>query len=308
MAKIWIFTSIIFFSGLIYLEFFSQISGWMPFIVVGFLVSSVLIFSESKFKFKSLIISAANYVLIGLTAVLFVHFVLNSFDIYKLDLPQIFYSLKIYRFVTLSGYFLLSLVIYFFLLAKPLSLKLKSLKTWQLFLALYIAAILVTHTLMAVGSFYRDTTLALRNINTPFADRFTSKLGGNSYYGWIWPYSKFINKYAPEDSVIMIPPQSVVWKMEGNADYLRWFIYPRKTVGFSAEGTIPDNADFALISIGECGEGDCGWPKISIPEDRIKRIILIDRSTEDETIIENSSYEPNNDKYHWGIIELRKDL
>lgn len=308
MAIMWIFTAFLFICTLLYQELFNNIPGWLPYIISGFLIASSILFALSKFKQKALIIRVANYVLLALLGVLSLHFILNSFDVYKFVLPQLFYNLKIYRFITLSGYFLLSLLLYVCLLAKPIKLKLKSVKLWQILLAFYAVVVLFTYSLLALGYFYRDTTLTLRNINTPFADRFTSRLGGNSYYGWIWPYTKFINKYTPENSVIMIPPQSVVWKMEGNPDYLRWFIYPRKMVGISAENTIPEEADFVLISIGECGEGDCGWPKINILEDEIKRIILIDRGTEDETIVENSSYEPNNDRYQWGIIELRKDL
>lgn len=308
MAIMWIFTAFLFICALLYQELFNNIPGWLPYIISGLSIASSILFALSKFKQKALIIRVANYVLLALLGVLSLHFILNSFDVYKFVLPQIFYSLKIYRFVTLSGYFLLSLLLFFYLLAKPLKFKFKSLKPWQILLVFYVVAVLLTHTLLALGYFYRDTTLALRNINTPFADRFTSRLGGNSYYGWIWPYSQFINKYSPEDTVIVIPPQSVVWKMEGNPDYLRWFIYPRKAVGLASDNTIPEKADYALISIGECGEGDCGWPKISIPEEKIKRIILIDRETEDETIIENSGYELDKDKYQWGIIELRKDL
>jgi len=82
-------------------------------------------------------------------------------------------------------------------------------------------------------------------------------------------------------------------------------MYPRKLIKINQNENIPNEAEYVLISLGECDEGDCGWPKIDIPAENIEYIALIDRETQEETIITDRAYTLNKDEFKWGIIKLR---
>ncbi len=236
------------------------------------------------------------------------HFIVNVIDIYHLGtLPSWFYSLKLYRFVSLSGLFLVQLLVFFSgnFLASRVQKSTNPFSTLVLSLiALFVVVIALSQLQKAVATLYDQSVQMSINAHIPFADRFTYKQGGTVYYGWIWPYSQFIIKHTPSNAVLMLPPQSNVWKMEGNSDYFRWFMYPR-TLVHAVNGVIPADTTHILIALGECGEGYCGWPKFVIPAESIKSIILIDRETQAETTLTETEYHLDTDRYQWGIIELQ---
>lgn len=240
-----------------------------------------------------------------------IHFICNSINIYHVwTLPSVFYTFKLYRLVSLNPLFICQVVFLCATLALflPLKRKIPSLNNHKLIVSA-VAILLVVffvHVELAFSTAYRDTTQVLLNVNTPFEERFTYRLGGADYYGWVWPYTQFIIRHTPEDATILIPTQSNVWKMEGNAAYIRWFLYPRKTTHINTDGSLPQNVEYVLIALGECNEGDCGWPKISIPKDNIEFIALIDRKTLNETVLTNTDYSLDTSLYTWGIIKLRK--
>lgn len=243
--------------------------------------------------------------------VILIHAILNSINIYTIaTLPPLFYTLKLYRFISLSPLCLIQVlsVSSLVFLGTFRTLKLKEFRK-DIFstVAVCILSLFIGKQLQsAVAKAYTDTVQVSVNLDTQFDERFTYRSGGSQYYGWIWPYTQFLIRHIPEDSIIAIPPQSNVWKMEGNSVYIRWFLYPRKTVWQNTDGSIPDSADFVLITIGECSEGACGWPKVFIPKDKIEYISLINRENQEETNLYNIDYSMNIDLYKWGVIKLKK--
>jgi hypothetical protein len=300
----------IFFGLLLIQEFLSlKNSEFLPFVIslVAILswLSIVLFFSEQQ---KLSLQQNTKTTLFIMFCFLVLHFAVNIIDIYNLSpLPPWFYTFKLYRFVSLTGLFLVQSLIFFcgVFVASRVWKSSYSFATPSLCLiALFVAVIALTQLQQAVATLYDQTIQMSINAHVPFADRFTYKQGGTVYYGWIWPYSQFIIKHTPDNAVLMLPPQSNVWKMEGNSDYFRWFMYPR-TLVHAVDEVIPVGSTHILIALGECGEGECGWPKITIPAERIKQIILIDRETQVETTLNETEYHLDTDRYQWGIIELQ---
>lgn len=248
-----------------------------------------------------------TFAVVGVSVLLLLHFTSNIVNIYQYEpLPTWFYTFKVFRLITITGTFwaqlyVLLIGIYLILTLETLPKKL-GLLSILLWLALLIPV--TTQLYRALGFSYLQAIQMTINAHIPFDDRFTYKLGGTSYYGWIWPYAQFLKKHTTEQAVIVIPTQNNIWKMEGNEAYFRWFMYPRTLVHMENE-TIPENATHMLIALGECDNGACGWPKISIPAERIESIILIDRDTQEETVIENTAYALDTSAFQWGIIELK---
>ncbi len=235
----------------------------------------------------------------------------NSFNIYQISLPQFFYSLKLHRLVSFSAYSITVLIVMLFLLFLSLTLSSSFFKkiynlvfSKQLFL-LIVFIIFFRQAIFATAYAYEQTVLSFSHLDEKFENRFAIKLGGQSYYGWIKPYTDFIIDQVEENSTILIPPQSNVWKMEGNDSYLRYFLYPRKLIHLDNNQAITDTrADYLLIAHGDCGEGDCIWPKEEIPADRIDQMLIIDRETLDVKEILGDYYPSETET--WGIIKMKK--
>ena len=224
-------------------------------------------------------------------------------------------TFKIYRFLSVSGFFWIYWSTWFaatIFLAPTLKPYYPNRKTFQL-------SNLLTHLLIYIGLVsglvgfaqqYRDSLLAVVNLRTDFADRVAFRFGGNTYYGWIQPYTQFITQLTPKDSRILIPPQSNVWKMEGNADFVRYFLYPRQLVIFpnlfwTDFSQVPVRTQYILVAEGECGEGDCGWPKFFIPQSQILRSWEIKRPSGEITELPVMDFEPELWHHRWGLIELK---
>jgi hypothetical protein len=153
-----------------------------------------------------------------------------------------------------------------------------------------------------------DASIAVpQQIKTPFEERFVEKTGGPRQLGWIYIFTRFLNQHTPEHAVIFIPPQGYSWEVEGNAGYIRWFIYPRETRSSKTlEDPIPPDADYVLITNGMSAADVHGWPRIPIPAEKIETIWLINPATHDvtEAASVDYSYQPQIEK--WGLIKLRK--
>lgn len=256
--------------------------------------------------------------LIGVGALVLFHALFNGLNIYgrttvygHSTLPTFFGTFKIYRIVSLSATSIVSLSLLAVSTTAILTLRIPrvSLKSWrwyQLGLLLYGAVLVLAHSQRALALVYKDTLQVMVNTDAAFADRHTYRLGGISYYGWIWPYTQFIIRNTPPTATVAIPPQEMPWKMEGNLDYLRWYLHPRKLVKQLPDGTFPATTEYILITLGDCGEGDCGWPKVPIKKENIASIGLIERETEDETFLTDTEYVPDTTRFKWGIIQLKK--
>ena len=145
---------------------------------------------------------------------------------------------------------------------------------------------------------------------TPFQQRLCVRLGGancNNSFGWIQTYGNFIKAESEPDSVIYIPPQKESWEMEGNVDYIRYYIYPRRPVNSpDLQADIPSEADYVLITYGLWYSSIHTWPRIAIPPEKIEKIVFINRETLETQTLENTGYIPNFDQELWGIIKLKK--
>lgn len=127
-----------------------------------------------------------------------------------------------------------------------------------------------------------------------------------SYWGPIYDYFSFIKSNTPEDAVILIPPQMSPWQTEGNAGLVRYFLYPRKVINGELTDINYTNVEYILITWGSWGVNDkslYGWPKITIPADKITYWNSENNGT---TTSEEVQYVPKNDDNIWGIIKVRK--
>lgn len=161
-----------------------------------------------------------------------------------------------------------------------------------------------TATLISVGS--------IDLIKFPFKsydEKIVVQMNGNESSGWVYTYGTFLKRNTPENAIIFIPPQIEPWLMEGNQYYMRWFVYPR-SLRYSRElqAPIPQDATYVMIAHGSWpwGASSFGWPRISIPKEKIHKIIIIDRSTMEEKTIENIDYVWQEKTPVWGVIELKK--
>jgi hypothetical protein len=153
-------------------------------------------------------------------------------------------------------------------------------------------------------AFSRDSYI-LFHLGSSYDDRM--------YYQWriFYQYMLFVKNNTPSDAIIVIPPEQGAWLMgTGEPNFVRAFLYPRKII----QGTLTDldtksfgPNTFVLIAWGqeECkpDPGCHGWPRQDI---KTSKIIYKDPNSDNviETK-ENSVYKLSDDKYVYGIIELR---
>lgn len=255
-------------------------------------ISFLLVLNKEKYN------KIFTFLSVGILLLFTLHFLSNAFSIYDtFTLPQWFYSFKIYRLVSLHS---TTLVGFLMLVVAVTTKEMISfdLKIWLVY------PIIVYYLLLSGALVYTNVIQSIQNISVPYADRMEFKLGGRVYVGWIWPFSKFIVENTPSSARIAIPPQSNVWKMEGNVGYFRWFVYPRILVNSIDSFIIPSDVEYILISVGECHEGACIWPKQEISQSSIEKMLIIDRETSEVQTLTDEAYIPG--KYDWGIIKLKR--
>jgi len=131
-------------------------------------------------------------------------------------------------------------------------------------------------------------------------------------YQWkvFYQFMVFVRNNTPEDATIVIPPEQDPWLMgSGNENFVRAFIYPRKIVQEPLEIRdikIYGENTYVLITWGkEACKPDpmChGWPKQEI---KARRIVFKDpNSTNVIEVRENTTYDPTDLKYVYGLIKL----
>lgn len=132
----------------------------------------------------------------------------------------------------------------------------------------------------------------------------------NEQWGLSYRYLMFVKANTEENSLILIPPQTMIWYATGNAGVVRYFLYPRQVHG---TGDIydklldPYSYDYILLAWGEWINGkkeEYGWPKEKIVAEKI---IYWDDKT-NSSITEYTNYDPNDKKNYkaWGIIKIKK--
>ncbi len=126
-------------------------------------------------------------------------------------------------------------------------------------------------------------------------------------YPGFYPAMKEVVKLTPPDSTILIPPQGHPWEQEGNGAMVTYFIYPRKAINFiPRNGGQLKSKTYILIANGSWRlktATDFGWPKISIKSNKIIQIDLVNHNN----ITYNRSYDPNTDRWDWGLIEVNNE-
>lgn len=222
---------------------------------------------------------------------------------------EYFYTLKLFRFITLSSYFFL------FPLFIPFGVKLgrlfpKEIKKYHRVQKVFLAIILIlvaTNLAQSVQTMYLSMIHSVQVRNENFYDRFIFKQGGISYYGWIRVYSNFILAETNQTAGILVPPQSLEYIMEGNTNYFRWFLYPRPLYHLEQleNGIESNQVNFVILSAGECDSHQCVWPNFEIPAKRIEYIATIDRETQQVTKLKNVGYTPAKYQNKWGIMKLK---
>lgn len=142
-------------------------------------------------------------------------------------------------------------------------------------------------------------------IVSPFAtfeEKQKWKIGEIDYY-------KFIVNNTPQDSTILVPPQTSPWLTVGNVGYIRYFLYPRNIVSGKIENNSFENIDYVLIAKGTwpaSNENLYGWPKQRISAEKIIFFNMEKNTTE---FLDSPYFDLNNDlsyKYRWGLIKLYK--
>ncbi len=127
-----------------------------------------------------------------------------------------------------------------------------------------------------------------------------------------YDYTQFINKYTPENSVVLMPPQAFPWPQSGNGAFLRYFVYPRK-VGNGGEYTPGEkvkleNFNYVLLAWGETetteGAYTHGWPKFDVPAEKI--IFMNEDGTIGGEVAGNYRYKDYKDKRVWGLIKVKR--
>lgn len=122
-------------------------------------------------------------------------------------------------------------------------------------------------------------------------------------------YFNFLNSKTSETATIMVPPQQSPWLTEGNAGYVRYFLYPRKVISGKLIDNDYSHTDFVLLAKGSWpapSEDIYGWPKDEI---KAKNIWLFDLNTKDVIELKNVIFDKELQqkyKYSWGIIEVEK--
>lgn len=232
----------------------------------------------------------------GLDVVVHQNYVLSTWGVHVNSLPNLLFALTV-------PILLLVRIVY------PVANDLIPSKPFAKLVFAGIIALVLQQSINAASIAVTKNWFSLSIISKSKSERMIQSLSGREIGGWIVPLTDMINTFTPESSVIFTPPQTSYWRITGNGAYMRYFIYPRRTiVRTDIQANIPPEATHVLISYGlwPTGSGDRGWPKIDIPAEHIDSYleiqrpsgIIIDRTGDDYV------YDPAVEQ--WGLIELNK--
>lgn len=312
---------LLFFNLVIEMSSGSQIDNFLM-IRVFVSISITFLIKKNYHKINKIIV----YFSIFWILVFIFNITLNMINVYQLDrftlvsgfcqnkpdlcdlIYKLFFKLKFFRFITLSSYFfsIPLLILAFSIICdykKTVSFKNRYL---SFFFYLILAIIIFSNLIRSIQVIYLSIIQSVQVLEENYYDRFTFKQGGVSYYGWIRVYSNFVISQIGEDENLLLPPQSDLYKMEGNVNYFRWFMYPRRL--YHLEDLDKDEnikVDYIVISAGECDTKDCVWPDYQIENEKIDKIILINRETQKIEELIDIDYEPKHFYQKWGLIKLK---
>lgn len=294
----------------LYLEVFRPHQTYLWFSSRSLMLTLFLIaFITIPIRDKKMLVRVLKFPLVGLLILFFVNAVLRATNIYNYEpLPNYFYTLKLFRIITISSVFFAHTLI---LLGSVQLLKntyypTNKLLSLQAMLAILLFSYFIVHFQGALATTHSDILQTVQAADQPRNRKLEQKIGGQSIYGWIVPYTEFINAHTPEDAVILIPTQNEVWPMEGNGEYIRWFLYPRRVKHLDAQLSVPSDVTHLLIAEGECSRGKvCGWPQFDVPADKVEWYRFIDPSSRQETVFYNQPFIASESNKKWGILKLK---
>lgn len=290
-------------------------------LLIRSILSVFLIILINGFKNKKFL----KYLLVLFITIFSLNIILNMINVYSLNensmvqnfcqqngsicssLTVLFFKFKIFRFITLSSYFF-TIPIFILIAASqeiPKINKEIGVNIHQKIFLLIISIMLMSNLFKAFQIVYLSFIQSYQVVEENYYDRFTFKKGGVSYYGWIRVYSNFVINNTEDNVSILVPPRELPYKMEGNINYFRWFMYPRRLYHLEDLEKLNKKADFIVISAGECENKNCVWPDFYIDESEIENITLINRETQEVTRLENSGYNPSDFNQKWGLIKLK---
>ncbi len=173
-----------------------------------------------------------------------------------------------------------------------------------------VKILIVTLIICIVGESTAKTTLSIfREMRNIVKDPFLSydQKMSRTYKGF-YPAMKEVVRLTPVDSTIIIPPQGNPWEMEGHVAMVTYFIYPRRAINinlYSEQLPKVNGKLYALIAKGSwerTGSVDYGWPKMPINSSNIWHI----DTDQNITTKFQKDYDPNLDKWDWGLIEVKQ--
>ena len=232
-----------------------------------------------------------------------------------------FFQFKVYRFVSLTSYFFMYVIFLIVGLLFSQQVYKRTLKVWRklpkirlrrvklkyvLLFYFLLVYILIQQLISAFSTISKKMVKMYYTSALPYEQRWEQVMGGRFSFGWMKTYSEFVNAHTPENSTLLIPDMEAPWEMEGNPDYLRWFIYPRKMVQMKGSSEVPKEADYALLTYGVFGYYKRTFPTFFIGQDQINEIIFVNQNTLEVTRQQNIDYHPEEYKNVWGLIELKK--
>lgn len=136
-------------------------------------------------------------------------------------------------------------------------------------------------------------------ISEPFAS-YDDKM--TRAYPGFYPFMLLVKSHTPENSTIIIPPQSAPWVTEGNSNMVTRFLYPRRILQLEDLPVDEQRELYYLIAKGfwpSDGTYEPGWPKTIIPAQAIWQFDINTMTS----VSYARDYDPSSDNWELGLIK-----
>lgn len=175
---------------------------------------------------------------------------------------------------------------------------------WQGILKLAHDGLFASIILLFIYNIAGLTPMLIKSISPIISHPFSSydEKMTRAYPGF-YPALLMVKSIVPENSVLVIPPQSAPWVTEGNGALVTRFLYPRSIVHELGDysGDV-----YMLIAKGSWptdGTYEYGWPKEEIIANRVWEFDLSSGSTHSF----DRNYDPITDNWDWGLIKVKNE-
>ena len=185
-------------------------------------------------------------------------------------------------------------------------IKFKKLLNIQSGILAFVLLIIGFNLYQIYKSEWQDFQYIIANPKATYDDKMGYKLCPIFY-----DYTLFINRYTPEDSTLLMPPQSFPWPYVGNGGMLRYFVYPRNIIN-GEEYVSPSteelkNIDYVLLNWGETEETQGGytheWRKFDVEAEKI--IFMNEDGSFGGEVKGDYHYNDYKGKKVWGLIVVK---